>query len=285
MDSVKSNIGHLEGAAGLAGIIKATLAIQNGKIPPNMHFHKPNPEILFDEWKLKVPTSALDWVESDGKPRRASINSFGYGGANVHVVLEQPLDSPTVIVNGVDNAKTRPYLLPLTSHSEVAGEKAISNLASYLSSKKGGDQQTLIRDLAHSFSTRRSVHSNRTFAVLSQGAGVEELADALSSGASSAKWTQPLDSEQPIRVGYVFTGQGAQTYDMGRELILHSEAFRATLERCDEALQTLPDNLTGGLLMSSFVMRRGRGFLKAGSRSRCARLFRLQLLTCCLIGE
>ncbi|VBB72654.1 Putative polyketide synthase [Podospora comata] len=238
MGSVKSNIGHLEGAAGLAGIIKATLAIQNGKIPPNMHFHKPNPEILFDEWKLKVPTSALDWVESDGKPRRASINSFGYGGANAHVVLEQPLDSPTVIVNGVDKAKTRPYLLPLTSHSEVAGEKAISNLASYLSSKKGGDQQTLIRDLAHSFSTRRSVHSNRTFAVLSQGAGIEELADALSSGASSAKWTQPLDSEQPIRVGYVFTGQGAQTYDMGRELILHSEAFRATLDRCDEALQT-----------------------------------------------
>ncbi|KAK4648623.1 putative PKS/NRPS-like protein biosynthetic cluster [Podospora bellae-mahoneyi] len=210
MGSVKSNIGHLEGAAGLAGIIKATLAIQNGKIPPNMHFHKPSPEILFDEWKLKVPTSALDWVESDGKPRRASINCFGYGSVNAHVVLEQPLDSPTVIVNGVDKAKARPYLLPLTSHSEVAGEKAISNLASYLSSKKGG-------------------------------AGVEELADALSSGASSAKWTQPLDCEQPIRVGYVFTGQGAQTYDMGRELILHSEAFRATLERCDEALQTLSD--------------------------------------------
>ncbi|KAK0669442.1 putative polyketide synthase [Cercophora samala] len=241
MGSVKSNIGHLEGAAGLAGIIKATLAIQNGKIPPNMHFNNPNPDILFDEWKLKVPTSALDWVVPDGKPRRASINSFGYGGANAHVVLEQPLDSPTVIVNGAVEAKTRPYLLPLTSHSEVAGEKAINNLASYLHNKKGGDQQTLIRDLVHSLSTRRSVHTNRTFVVVPREANTEELADALSSGASTAKWAQPLNTEEPVRVGYVFTGQGAQTHDMGRELMLYSEAFRATLARCDEALQTLPD--------------------------------------------
>ena len=85
--SVKTNIGHLEGASGLAGIIKATLSLENQKIPPNMHFKSPNPEIKFDDWKIAVPTTTKDWHSPNGI-RRASINSFGYGGTNAHVILE-----------------------------------------------------------------------------------------------------------------------------------------------------------------------------------------------------
>jgi acyl transferase domain-containing protein len=85
--SVKTNIGHLEGSSGLAGIIKTVLALESQKIPPNMLFNNPNPKIKFDEWKIKVPTELLDWEARNGI-RRASVNSFGYGGTNAHVVLE-----------------------------------------------------------------------------------------------------------------------------------------------------------------------------------------------------
>lgn len=80
--SIKSNTGHLEGAAGLAGVIKTVLAIEHGQIPPQMHYNNPHPDIKFDEWRLKVPTSVLNWPDTAGGPRRASLNSFGYGGAN-----------------------------------------------------------------------------------------------------------------------------------------------------------------------------------------------------------
>ena len=85
--SVKTNVGHLEGASGLAGIIKTTMGIEKGIIPPNMHFNSPNPEIKFTEWNIDVPQKAIEWKAPNGI-RRASINSFGYGGSNAHVILE-----------------------------------------------------------------------------------------------------------------------------------------------------------------------------------------------------
>ncbi len=165
--SVKTNIGHLEGASGLAGIIKATLSLENGKIPPNMHFTTPNPNIDFDKWKISVPTRMTDWNSSNGL-RRASINSFGYGGTNAHVILEaynqlKHVEEPAVTLpeKFAGMVYRRPFLVPLSSHSEKAGKLLAHSLANYLEQHP----DISVQDLAYSLSVRRSMHKQRSFAI------------------------------------------------------------------------------------------------------------------------
>ncbi|KAJ9399870.1 hypothetical protein DTO282F9_3218 [Paecilomyces variotii] len=236
--SVKSNIGHLEGASGLAGIIKTTMALESGKIPPNMHFKNPNPEINFDEWKLSVPQSMIDWPATEGL-RRASINSFGYGGTNAHIVLEAYQPSVRASVSSIELPKEfapmvsgRPLLIPLTSHSENAGKLLVSRFAGYL--QEHPDRS--ISDLAVSLSSRRSLHQQRSFAI---GNDRESVLESLNNPSPNAKWTAA--SKEKPRLGFVFTGQGGQWFAMGRQLILQSPLFKQTLERCDTVLQRLPD--------------------------------------------
>lgn len=237
--SVKSNIGHLEGASGLAGIIKATLALEHGKIPPNMHFVKGNPNIDFNGLKIKVPTEMIDWPETSG-PKRASINSFGYGGTNGHVILEKYEPTQSVATStGITDIKvqqkidSRPFLLPLTSHSEKAGKLMAGKFADYI---KAHPENSLL-DLSHSLSTKRAFHQYRSFAI---GQNHEEALTDLTEPQPIAAWTPKLAEGKP-RLGFVFTGQGGQWFAMGRELIEKSPLFKATLERCDQVLQSLPD--------------------------------------------
>ncbi|KAJ9299409.1 hypothetical protein DTO271G3_3031 [Paecilomyces variotii] len=236
--SVKSNIGHLEGASGLAGIIKTTMALESGKIPPNMNFKNPNPEINFDEWKLSVPQSTIDWPATEGL-RRASINSFGYGGTNAHIVLEAYQPSARASVSSIELLKEfapmvsgRPVLIPLTSHSENAGKLLVSRFAGYL--QEHPDRS--VSDLAVSLSSRRSLHQQRSFAI---GRDRESVLESLNNPPPNAKWTAA--SKEKPRLGFVFTGQGGQWFAMGRQLILQSPVFKQTLERCDAVLQRLPD--------------------------------------------
>ncbi|EKG19785.1 Beta-ketoacyl synthase [Macrophomina phaseolina MS6] len=240
--SIKSNVGHLEGASGLAGIIKATMSVEAAKIFPNMHFNTPNPEIDFDRLKIKVPTELCDWETATGL-RRASINSFGYGGSNAHVILEnyrprgtalntQPL-ALTPLPCLIDNTHAaRPYLLPLTSHNEKAAKNLATDLAAWLRSHPN----LRPADVAYSLSVRRSMHQLRSFAI---GHDRSSLLQSLTDPLPVAKWTRR--SEMPPRLGFVFTGQGAQWHAMGRELLDKSPLFQQTLERCDAVLQTLPD--------------------------------------------
>ncbi|KAK1445344.1 beta-ketoacyl synthase domain-containing protein [Colletotrichum cuscutae] len=233
--SVKTNIGHLEGASGLAGLIKTTLALENGQIPPNMHFNNPNPKIMFDDWKIAVPTKMTPWEVPEGIARRASINSFGYGGTNGHVVLEEykknvapKTRSVMAIENGVH---ARPYLVPLTSHSAKAGELTEETLKKYL---EQGDVN--VADLCYSLATRRTLHGQRSFVVANDSAS---LAEQLTIARPAAKWT--LANKSSPRLGFIFTGQGAQWFAMGRQLIEESPLFRQSLKRCDSILQALPD--------------------------------------------
>lgn len=243
--SIKSNVGHLEGAAGLAGMIKAVLAIENARIPPQMHFDRPNPDIKFEEWRLKVPTETLSWPETGGKPRRASLNSFGYGGANAHAVLESFDDvtngsAPGLKANGVAPTSARPYLIPVTSHATESGEHLRTALRGYLAkqddSKTGA---TNLRDLAYTLSAHRTFHKIRSFAI---GASRDALLAELEKPRDSAEWKTVTthSSNSTPKIGFVFTGQGAQSWDMGRQLIESHPPFRATLDRCDAVLQSLP---------------------------------------------
>ncbi|KAF5134116.1 Reducing polyketide synthase hmp8 [Metarhizium anisopliae] len=235
--SVKTNIGHLEGASGLAGVIKTTMALENNYIPPNMHFKTPNPNIDFEKWKITVPTKLVEWKVPDGVPRRASINSFGYGGTNAHVVLEEYTQDeqipapipPEPVANGVHS---RPYLVPLTSHSPKAGEMSEETLKAYLNNT----EDATIADLAYSLSTRRTLHQQRSFVVANDKAG---LVDQLSSPRPAAPWAI---AKNPVpRLGFIFTGQGAQWFAMGRQLIEECPHFRQSLQRCDAILKSLPD--------------------------------------------
>ncbi|PHH63847.1 hypothetical protein CDD81_5404 [Ophiocordyceps australis] len=235
MGSVKTNIGHLEGASGLAGIIKTTLALEKGMIPPNMHFDTPNPKIDFAGCRLAVPTRVMAWEVAPGAVRRASINSFGYGGTNAHVVLEEYVAASQVAAEalepGHDDAQ-RPHLLPLTSHSPKAGELTEKALLEFLESASG----VTLGSLAHSLSTRRTMHAQRSFIVSSS---IASVAEQLCSARQHAPWT--LAGKTPPRIGFVFTGQGAQWHGMARQLMSHCRLFTQTLERCDALLKTLPD--------------------------------------------
>lgn len=232
--SVKTNIGHLEGASGLAGIIKATMALEHQQIPPNMLFNNPNPNIEFENWKIAIPTKTLDWKTSNGI-RRASINSFGYGGSNAHIILEgytAPSENfghslPSERVSMVEN---RPYLLPLTSHTEKAGNRLKDSLSQFLQTKPEITAATLAASLSD---PGRTLHSARSFIV------EKDAADATASLDQALTWTKSDKSR--LRIGFVFTGQGAQSFAMGRQLIEQSPLFRQTLERCDSVLQSLPD--------------------------------------------
>lgn len=230
--SVKTNIGHLEGASGLAGIIKTILSLQAGKILPNMHFNIPNPNINFEQWKVSVPTKVLDWEPVNGV-RRASINSFGYGGSNAHIILQevegQNERTATPGLAGIEAG--RPFLLPLTSHTEKAGKILKADLANFL--EKTPDVS--IADVGRSYSDRgRSLHKVRSFIIGSQ----RDIILQSLKGPNEA-WTRARD-EKP-RIGFVFTGQGAQWFAMGRQLIEKNAFFRQKLGRCDRILQRLPN--------------------------------------------
>ncbi|KAL8810346.1 MAG: hypothetical protein Q9200_002647 [Gallowayella weberi] len=237
--SVKTNIGHLEGASGIAGIIKATLALEHETIPPNMHFQSPNHEIDFEKWNINIPTRPKHW-HSPNDPRRASINSFGYGGTNAHVILEQhgfaiqsEPQTRKLTEQIAEMIYGRPYLVPLSSHSEKAGKLLAGSLSAYLERHP----DTAIRDLAFSLAVRRSLHRYRSFAI---GNNQEMSIKELESPQPIAAWTASKDATP--RLGFVMTGQGGQWFAMGRQLIQKSPLFRETLLRCDEILQRLPDS-------------------------------------------
>ena len=229
--SIKSNLGHLEGASGLAGVIKATLSVESGKIMPNMHFDTPNPQIDFDAWKIRVPIEVMDWKSESGV-RRASVNSFGYGGSNAHCILENHQPKPQSRLVPLPSGNARPYLLPLSSHTEKAGKLLISTLIDHLLQ----NPTIASADLAWSYSVRRSIHSFRSFAV---GHNRESFQERLTGLSLTGAWTKRLDGKP--RLGFVFTGQGAQWHAMGRQLLEQSLLFRQSLERCDNVLRQLPD--------------------------------------------
>ena len=234
--SIKSNIGHLEGASGIIGVIKATMSVEKAKILPNMHFNTPNPEIDFQNLKIQVPTELTDWSSANGV-RRASVNSFGYGGQNAHVILENY--RPTVCVSMQESTLTqtekvdeRPFLIPLTSHTEKAGKLLVLSMSKFIQQKP----DLKVHDLAYSMSVKRSMHQYRSFAV---GSDRQSVLHDLAEPKATAKWNRTLHSSP--KVGFVFTGQGAQWHAMGRQLIEQSQLFKQTLERCDASLQRLPD--------------------------------------------
>ncbi|MGW6287807.1 type I polyketide synthase [Streptomyces sp. NPDC055107] len=224
--SAKTNFGHLEPAAGVLGLVKAALAVHHGVIPASLHFRTPNPRIDFAAHRLEVVTEAAAWPAG---PRFAGVSSFGYGGTNAHIALgEAPGGAPPP---AAPDGAGDPVCLPVSGVSPHALARNAARLASHLGQSPG----TRLSDIAHSLATTRTHHPARGVVIAGTTdeavAGLRALAadeshDAVVTGAAADRG----------RVAFVFPGQGAQWWGMGRSLWERNDAFREAVTACDEAL-------------------------------------------------
>ena len=221
LGSVKTNIGHLDAAAGVAGLIKTVLALQHRQIPASLHFHTPNPEIDFSASPFYVNTQLSEWPRGD-TPRRAGVSSFGIGGTNAHVVLEE---APTLRPS--DLAREW-QLLPLSAKTATALASASANLATYLR-----DNPTVnLADVAYTLQLGRRAFAQRQMLLCRDR---DDALEALEAPAAERLERAVSDAHQPALV-FVFPGGGAQYVSMGRELYASEPSFRAALDRCASIL-------------------------------------------------
>nr|CAD89776.1 MelE protein [Melittangium lichenicola] len=235
LGSVKTNLGHLEAAAGAAGLIKVVLMLQHRQIPPHLHLKEPTKAIPWAELPLTIPTELRDWAGVPGK-RVAGISSFGLSGINAHLVIEE---APARTLTRPSSAPPA-YLLPLSARGEPALRELARAYQSFLAEDGAGAPYAL-EDICFTASTRRGQFPNRlTVAGRSRQALVEHLGAFLRDEPHDAISHGEAATRRP-KVVFVFSGQGSQWPAMGRRLMRESPVFRATLEACDQAMRAYVD--------------------------------------------
>jgi len=223
LGSVKSNVGHLDAAAGVAGLIKTVLALEHREIPPSLHFEEPNPELDLAATPFYVPASAEPWDRGD-VPRRAGVSSFGVGGTNAHVVLEEAPPAPAP-------APTRPWqLLVLSARSDAALAESAGRLASHLRAAVATEAE--LADVAYTLRRGRAVFRHRAFVVAGDPASA--AAGFADPGAGKLMTGTDLDEPRDRPLAFLFPGQGAQHAGMGRGLYEHEPVFRRWVDRAAE---------------------------------------------------
>jgi len=223
--SVKTNFGHTEAAAGIAGFIKTILALGQGAIPPHLHFQRPSPHVDWDRLGIRIPTALVPWSAAR---RIAGVSAFGASGTNAHVIVEAP---PAVAAPEAPPAGSRAELVVVSARSAPAVAAAAHALVEYL-----GGAPAPLGALASHVALRRSHHEHRLAVVADSHA---ELAAILADPAperASARATGRVASEARPRIAFVFSGSGAQWPGMARELLGDEPVFRAAIERCAAAL-------------------------------------------------
>jgi phthiocerol/phenolphthiocerol synthesis type-I polyketide synthase A len=224
--SVKSNVGHLEAAAGVVGFIKATLALQRGWIPGNLHFDAPNPHIPFGELRLKVVDEATNWPAT-GRPRRAGVSSFGFGGTNAHLVLEGP-PAPAATPLRVADA---PVITLVVSGKTT---RRVANWAEALADWVDGPGAMVpLADIAHTVNHHRARHG--VFATVAARTRDEAVAGlrALAAGQSAIGVVGPHQGSCGSGTVFVYSGQGSQWAGMGRKLLADEPAFAAAVDELE----------------------------------------------------
>lgn len=271
--SIKSNIGHLEGGSGLVQVVKSVLMLEQAKIPPVLYYEQPSPRIPMDEWNLCVPTELTPWPAAG--PRRISINSFGYGGSNAHAILDDAYhylkarrltgnhnvevahdlspasdsqDSAVSLVEVSDRlsgsmedyaqyaSAEKLKLLVWSSHESAGVQRISADYSAYLTSKAATDKEEerdkTFGKFVNTLTSRRSHLPWKSFAV---AGSCKEAASVLQDAAA-----EPVRSAKgkKVDVVFAFTGQGAQWFAMGREL-LGEPVFRRSLQEADQYMQEI----------------------------------------------
>jgi len=235
--SVKTNLGHLETAAGVVGLVKALLVLQHRQIPASLHFDTPSEHIDFKALKLRVPTQLEPFPDTQG-PRLVGINSFGFGGANAHCIVAEAPERATAPKLHV--AEEQPWPIVLSARSEKALQGAAWKLSEWIDEhSKSNGSTPMLPALVYTLGARRNHHAYRmTTLVRSTAELVQELqAYSVEPGKSQFVESFTPRQEHAPRIGFVMSGQGPQWWGMGRELMKHEPVFRATMEACAEAMQ------------------------------------------------
>jgi len=227
LGSVKSNIGHADAAAGVAGLIKTILALQHGVLPSSLHFSEPNPHVDFTTASIRVVGSTQAWPDhGDARPRRAGVSAFGIGGTNVHVVLEQaPVRAQAVPVTASPRISPRisPVVLPLSARTPESLRSSMLALAEALQRQP----QLSLRDVAFTLQQGRAVFGCRHAVV---AATVEEAVAALRTA------TEPVAVAGTGKVAFLFPGQGSQYPRMAQAMYENDADYRFWFDRCAVAL-------------------------------------------------
>ncbi|WP_051772304.1 type I polyketide synthase [Saccharothrix sp. NRRL B-16314] len=228
--SVKTNVGHLDRAAGVTGLIKTSLALWNGVIPPSLHYTAPNPQIDFENSPFYVNTELSPWRDNAGKPPIAGINSLGMGGTNVHLVVEQaPVREPVVIENP-DTAR-RYQVLPLSARNATAADQAAGRLGDHLLAAP----DTPLADVAYTLQVGRKTFEHRRVLVVDRA---EAACEALTGAKTGLLSRVETTTGRPV--AFLFAGVGEQYPGMVAELYRREPVFRAELDACLAKLD-LPD--------------------------------------------
>lgn len=230
--SVKTNIGHLEAASGIASLIKVALVLKHKLLPPTLHFKNPNPNIDFAKLNLQVVQRLQDFPSQAGT-RLAAINSFGFGGANAHAIMEAPPAPKAPASKPSQDGSQWPLILPISAHTQEALQVLAGKYRALL-----GENACDPRAVCAAAATRRSHLAHRLSAMANSR---EELLEQLES--YTVGNTPPaictgaaLAFSAPV---FVFSGQGPQWWGMGRELLRQEPVFRRTLEECDALFRKL----------------------------------------------
>jgi acyl transferase domain-containing protein/NADPH:quinone reductase-like Zn-dependent oxidoreductase/SAM-dependent methyltransferase/acyl carrier protein len=233
LGSVKSNIGHLEAASGIAGLIKAALCVRHGEIPANLNFETPNPEIPLGEYQFRVPQQLQAWPQNGSRHRLAGVNSFGFGGSNAHVILDAAMGTEELPPAETDAVEECPTLVPLSARSPEALEALAKSYLAFLADKVGEPGASL-QDISYTTSLRRAHHNHRLALVARSREELSKNLEAVVAGESRPEIARGRQVSANLRpLAFVFSGMGPQWWAMGREMIENNEVFRSSIERSD----------------------------------------------------
>jgi phthiocerol/phenolphthiocerol synthesis type-I polyketide synthase E len=243
--AVKANIGHLDVAAGVAGLIKTTLALRNGVVPPVLNFERPNPQIDLENSPFYINDKPVEW-KTNGTPRRAGVSSFGIGGTNAHVVLEE---APKLPESAKPHASRSSHVLVLSAATASALETATANLSAYLKENSTSD----LADVAYTLALGRRALPHRRVLIAHTTEDAVQVLDNLDPRRVTTSLREPKN--RPVM--FMFPGQGAQSVNMGRELYETEAIFRNEVDACvDELAPQLGLDLRDILYPNPDVMAR-----------------------------
>ncbi len=237
--AVKSNIGHLEAAAGIAGFIKTVLMLKHKFIPKTLHLKKINPHIPLEDLPFVIPTEKVKW-ESENKKRIAGVSSFGFGGTNAHVVLEE-YPEPEMLSNEIDRSA---HLLTLSAKDKAS----VTGLAEKYVNFLNANNDYNFADVCYSQNSFKEHFENRAFIVATDSIeAIEKLNELIEEPAGSIT-ELPVNIKKDFKVAFMFTGQGSQYFGMGKELYKTSPTFRKHFDECETVIKELTGEYVSAIM-------------------------------------